>query len=72
MTVASQGETLLLSLFSFCGESGTTVFDWTHLSGCFRDWEFSFSNFKQPITKGGSRIRLCLKAMKICIVRFLS
>ena len=44
VTVASQGETLLLSLFSFCGESGTTVFDWTHLSGCFRDWEFSFSN----------------------------
>ena len=27
VTVASQGETLLLTLFSFCGESGTTVSD---------------------------------------------
>ena len=44
VTVASQGETLLLTLFSFCGESGATVSDWTHLSGRFRDWEFLFSN----------------------------
>ena len=44
MTVVSQEETLLLTLFSLCGESGTTVFDWTYLSGRFRDWEFSFSN----------------------------
>ena len=28
VTVATQGETLLLTLFSFCGESGT-VSDWT-------------------------------------------
>ena len=43
--VASQGETLLLTLFSFCGESGTTVsslYNWTHLSGRFRDWESRF------------------------------
>ena len=33
-------------LFSFCGESSTPVSDWTHLSGRFRDWEFSFSNFQ--------------------------
>ena len=32
-------------LFSFCGESSTSVSDWTHLSGRFRDWEFSFSNY---------------------------
>ena len=31
VTVASQRETLLLTLFSFCGKSGTTVSDWTHL-----------------------------------------
>ena len=30
MTVASQGETIILISFSFCGESGTTVSDWTH------------------------------------------
>ena len=29
------------------GEGGSNVFVWTHLSGCFRDWElmFSFSNW---------------------------
>ena len=33
-------------LFSFCGESSTPVnSDWTHLSGRFRDWEFSFLNY---------------------------
>ena len=42
VTVASQGETLLLTLFSFCGESDTSVSDWTHLSGRFRDWDFWF------------------------------
>ena len=31
-------------LFSFFGESGTTVSDWTHLSNRFRECEFSFSN----------------------------
>ena len=45
VTVAGKGETLLLTLFSFSGESGTTVSDWTHLSARFRDLEFSFSNF---------------------------
>ena len=45
VTVATQGETPLLTLFSFCGESGWTVSDWTHLSGRFSDWQlFSFSN----------------------------
>ena len=29
---------------SFFGESGTTVSDWTHLSNCFRECEFLFSN----------------------------
>ena len=29
VTVATQGETLLLTLFSFCGESGTVSSDWT-------------------------------------------
>ena len=45
VTVASQGETFLLTLFSFCGESGTTVSsfsNWTHLSGRFRDWGSRF------------------------------
>ena len=42
--VVSQGETLPLSLFSVCGESDTTVSDWTHLSGRFRDWKLLFSN----------------------------
>ena len=32
-------------LFSFSVESGTTVSDWTHLSGRFSYWEFSFSNY---------------------------
>ena len=43
----ARGKHYLNCLFSFCGESGTTV-DWTHLSGLFsmfRDWEFSFSNY---------------------------
>ena len=44
VTVASQGETLLLTLFSFCDKSVTTVSHWTHLSGRFRDLEPSFSN----------------------------
>ena len=35
-TVSSQGETLLLPLFSFCGESGTTVHDWTDFIGPFQ------------------------------------
>ena len=65
---ASQGETLLLTLFSFSGESGTTVSDWTHLSGHFRDWELPV---KQQIINGGSRIPLCLKEMKICFVRLV-
>ena len=30
VTVDSQGETLLLTLFSFYGESGATVSDWRH------------------------------------------
>ena len=37
VTVTIQGETLLLALLSFCGDSGKTVSDWTHLSGLFRD-----------------------------------
>ena len=37
VTVTIQGETLLLALLSFCGDSGKTGSDWTHLSGLFRD-----------------------------------
>ena len=34
--------TVALTLFSFCCESGTTLSNWTHLSGRFRDWESRF------------------------------
>ena len=65
MTVASQEEIFLLTLFSFCGESGTTVSDVTHLSGRFSDWE-SILGFVLSV----KRIHLCLKKMKMRIIRF--
>ena len=71
MTVASQGETLLLTLFSFFGESGATVFDWTHLSGRFRDLEFSFSNCllnSQPLVlKGDEDMHCSFFELALCL-----
>ena len=60
----------------FCGESGTTVL--TGLMLTLRIYEgvsfitaiFQLAQAKQPVTKGGSRVHLCLKEMKELIDPF--
>ena len=60
----------------FCGESGTTVL--TGLMFTLRIYEgvsfitaiFQLAQVKQPVTKGGSRVHLCLKEMKELIDPF--
>ena len=75
VTVARQGAALLLKVvFVFCRERYNVLFLTERMY--IRPFQglgtpvFELA-VRQPITKGRSRIHLCMREMNICIVRFL-
>ena len=68
-----QGETLLLTLFRFVARAIRPFLAGRIYRAVSRIGISGFPELpvKQPITKGGSRIHLSLKEMKIGIIRFL-